>query len=143
MPSGWDVYYVVFLSALMALGIPAVLGLMTIIVSRRDVRSRGDVKHATESLSGGEGHAPITRRTNARFFLAANVAISLIALVLLLVPVVGTFQRGESSVVLLRGLMLVLSVGTFAALGLGYAASKRDLSWLRSHQCASKRNSRS
>ena len=41
VPSGWDVYYVVFLSAILALGIPATLGLISLLVSPKRKRAQG------------------------------------------------------------------------------------------------------
>jgi NADH:ubiquinone oxidoreductase subunit 3 (subunit A) len=127
MPSGWDVYYVVFLSALLALAIPSVLGLISYFVVP---------KHAAEPPKKAE-EAEVTvmaQRVNARFFLAANTALILITLGLVLIPCVGALQPGGSHQTYGRGLIAIVTVAGFAALGLLYSARKGDLSWLRSFQ---------
>lgn len=141
MPSGWDVYYIVFLSAGLALGIPAALTLVSLVVSggqraRKAVPafSPSDTPPAV-SERGVLGH-----KINTRIFLGANAALVLIALALALVPCVIDIHDlkpdhglGDEAVIL-RGLVAIVSVALFAAMGLLYAARKGDLSWLKSFQ---------
>jgi hypothetical protein len=76
----------------------------------------------------------IGRKINARFFLSANAALVLITLMLALVPCAGMLQPGIDREGLLRGLVAIVSISAFAALGLLYSARKDDLGWLRSFQ---------
>lgn len=132
--NGWDVYYVVFLSAVLALGIPAVLKLISYIFVSRSGAARNpgspslqvttplsvaqlDPRHDSQELGG--------RRVNTRFFLGANAALTLVALSLLLAPNVVSVQHD-------RGLIAIVTLSSFAALGLFYSARKGDLHWLRS-----------
>jgi NADH:ubiquinone oxidoreductase subunit 3 (subunit A) len=135
MPSGWDVYYIVFLSAFLALGIPAVLALISYLVSpqikgRKQQPLRGfnavlaDSNEANKTLLG--------QKMNARFFLAANAALILITLMLALIPCVGMLQPGTDHEGLLRALTAIVTIAGFAALGLLYSARKTDLGWLKS-----------
>lgn len=138
MPSGWSVYYVVFLSALLALGIPAVLGLASRIVSVR----RGQGRAGPPNSRGGNAQPSEetgverirTRRVNTRYFLAANAALMLLVLGFLMVPSVVVLGSGRGTEPVLKGLVTILSVTGFSALGLLYSARKGDLSWLRSFQ---------
>lgn len=138
MPSSWNVYYVIFLSAALALGIPATLALISFIVSPRSVKeimkspalpalsALNDVSRSNETFFG--------QRTNTRFFLGVNSALILIALVLVLIPCVGMFKPESGSSIFLRALIAIVSICAFAALGLFYSVRKGDLSWLRVHQ---------
>ena len=94
MSSGWDVYYIVFLAALLSLGFPATLWVISFIIAPRQFKWRfGLKKKAGRTVSEGvrflttgrEG----SRRINTRFFLAVNVATILILLALIYV----TFLR--------------------------------------------------
>ncbi|MGK5083598.1 hypothetical protein WDW37_09860 [Bdellovibrionota bacterium FG-1] len=123
MPSGWDVYYIVFLSAFLALGIPAALALVSYLVSPKN-GAKTEAVEANRTVLG--------QKINARFFLAANAALVLIALMLALVPCVGILQPGTDHEGLLRGLVAIVSIAGFAALGLLYSVRKGDLSWLTS-----------
>jgi hypothetical protein len=133
MASGWGTYYVVFLSALMGLVFPFVLGLASFLVSPRDKRP-----HRTLRLSRPEVEPQA--RINTRIFLGTNVATLLIALTLVLIPCVaglGGFIRREPvddpglPAALVVG---ILSVVAFLSLGLLYAARKGDLAWLSSRR---------
>jgi NADH:ubiquinone oxidoreductase subunit 3 (subunit A) len=126
MPSGWEVYYVVFLSALLALGIPLSLSALTRLVAPGRRRARPP----TAPREGGE----LGRRMNSRFFLATNAALVLIALALVLVPAASTLQAGNTRAGLVRGLVAIVSIAGLAALGLLYSARKGDLSWLRTYR---------
>ncbi len=128
MPSGWDVYYIVFLSAFLALLIPASLALASFLISSK-YRGRKSV------LFGNSGAPSIPAlKINTRFFLAINAALILLALGLALVPCVGILQSGIPRTELLRGLISIVSLACFSALGLLYSARKGDLSWLRSYR---------
>jgi NADH:ubiquinone oxidoreductase subunit 3 (subunit A) len=132
MLSGWDVYYVVVLSAVLALSIPAALALFSFLVSSKSA------KHDDMSMGENFPLAKISdtslgRRINTRFFLGANAALILITFALILVPCVGTVQpQQENAGTALKGLVGILSLAAFAALGLLYSAKKGDLNWLRS-----------
>ena len=135
MPSGWDVYYIVFLSAFLALGIPAALALVSYIVSpqikgRKQQSSPGF--NAVLADSTDVNRTILGQKMNARFFLAANASLILITLMLALVPCVGMLQPGTGHEGLLNGLTAIVSIAGFAALDLLYSARKGDLSWLKS-----------
>jgi NADH:ubiquinone oxidoreductase subunit 3 (subunit A) len=136
MPSGWDVYYIVFLSAFLALAIPAALAAVSYLVSPR---IRGRKQRALKDFntvladSGEPNRTVLGQKMNARFFLAANAALILIALMIALIPCVGMLQPGTDSEGILRGLIAIVTIASFAALGLLYSARKGDLSWLRSY----------
>jgi NADH:ubiquinone oxidoreductase subunit 3 (subunit A) len=136
MPSGWDVYYIVFLSAFLALAIPAALAGVSYLVSPK---VKGRKQRELQDLNTVLVDATEPNRTvlgqkmNARFFLAANAALILITLMLALIPCVGMLQPGTDSEGLIRGLIAIVTIASFAALGLLYSARKADLSWLRSY----------
>ena len=121
MPSSWDAYYVVFLSAFLALLIPLGLRLISFAVARSKPPS-----HATPRVE--------MPRTNPRFFLGANATVALIALILAIVPCISTLNPRSGSGVFWSGFVLVLSVSGLAMVGLLYAVKKGDLSWLKSLQ---------
>jgi hypothetical protein len=131
MPSGWDVYYVVFLSAVLALAIPAGLGLVSILMSGRGKRPGPS---SATPVPPVRDESALGRRMNTRFFLSANAALALIALGLVVIPCAGTLQAGETRAEVLRGLVAIVSIAGFAAIGLLYAARKGDLDWLRSYR---------
>ena len=129
MIKSWDSYYVVFLSGILSLGIPLSLGLISFIFFPKRKKTQ-----PTDSFSPT---APLLNRAkpyqsiNVRFFLAANAALVLIALALELVPCVATLQSGGKET-LLRGLISVISLASFSALGLIYATKKGNMNWLPS-----------
>jgi NADH:ubiquinone oxidoreductase subunit 3 (subunit A) len=133
MPSGWDVYYVVFLSALFALGIPAALSLVS-----RSLAARGAPRTAARAQDSPEAPAAssVGRKLNTRFFLGANASLLLITLALVLIPCISGLQArpdGAQSAAGLRWVVAsVVSLAVFASLGLFYASRKGDLDWLRS-----------
>ena len=133
MASGWSVYYVVFLSALMGLVFPVVLGLASALVSPKDRRPYRNLKLSRPEV---EPQA----RINTRIFLGANVATLLIALTLVLIPCVaglGGFIRREpveDPAVPAALVVGILSIVAFLALGLLYATRKGDLGWLSSRR---------
>src|SRR5690349_16635220 len=112
MPSSWDTYYVVFLSALLSLGIPAALGFISLLVSPRSERRREVPQKLTVEKSN---HTVLGQRINVRFFLAANAALILLALGVILIPCVGAFQASDASG-LPRALISIVTITGFAAL---------------------------
>lgn len=143
MPSGWEVYYVVFLSAILALSIPAALAMLAYLLSpKRSSREPAALEVVINqdfpSLPGLEEDTPapsdsLGRRINTRFFLGANAAMILIVFPLALIPCVGTLSSAGSTAGG-RGLVAIVTLALFAALGLLYAARKGDLDWLKSHR---------
>lgn len=135
MPSGWDVYYIVFLSAFLALGIPAALAVVSYLISSqikgRKQRTLTDFNTVLSDATQANVTA-LGQKMNARFFLAANAALILITLMLALIPCVGMLQPGTDHEGLLRGLIAIVTIAGFAALGLLYSARKSDLGWLKS-----------
>ena len=137
MPSGWDDYYVVFLSAVLALLVPLILGLLSVIFSSKRTfkpRSADSAAALSASISKDTRHPMSHQRINTRFFLAANASLVLITLGLALIPCVGTLKSSTDGMGLLRGLIAIVTIAGFAALGLLYSARKGDLSWLRSYR---------
>lgn len=134
MPSGWDVYYIVFLSAFLALGIPATLAGFSYLVSPKiKGRKQKELKDFNADLADAAepNKTVMGQKINARFFLAANAGLVLITLMLALIPCVGMLQPGTDRDGLLRGLIAIVTIAGFAALGLLYSARKSDLSWLQ------------
>ena len=133
MASGWSIYYVVFLSALMGLVFPFVLVLASALVSPRDKRPYRNLRLSRPEV---EPQA----RINTRIFLGVNVATLLIALTLVLIPCVaglGKFIRREwvdDASVPAALVVGILSIVAFLSLGLLYATRKGDLDWLASHR---------
>jgi hypothetical protein len=127
MPSGWDAYYVVFLSALLALCIPATLSFLSRILSQP---TQSPAPLPTVNAT------PVGRRVNTRFFLGANVSLLLLALALVLIPCVAAIQsmdeEGGSGLGLIT--LSIISIAVFCSLGLLYASRKGDLDWLRSYR---------
>src|SRR5438067_5199048 len=109
MPSSWDVYYVVFLSALLALGVPALLGLFSYLVSAERGKSQAPKKHS-QSVATAE---LLRRKINARFFLGVNAALILIAIALILIPCTGMLQQATDRGTFLRCLIAIVSLATF------------------------------
>jgi hypothetical protein len=143
MTSGWDVYYVVFLSALLALAFPAFLGLVSRVVSgRRTSRVHGDLE---PKFPGDTDLTSVGRKVNTRFFLGTNAALALITLMLVLIPCVATIRPsagGDSETNGLAALGIVTLAG-LSALGLFYSARKGDLDWLRSFRSGQQTDERS
>ncbi len=135
MPSGWDVYYIVFLSAFLALGIPAALAVVSYLVSPqikgRKQRTLNDFNTVLADATR-PNETVLGQKINARFFLAVNAALILITLMVALIPCVGMLQPGTDREGLIRGLIAIVSIAIFAALGLLYSARKADLGWLKS-----------
>lgn len=139
MPSSWDVYYVVFLSALLALGVPAMLGLFSYLVSAE----RGNLAKRDKSSESKASKKPVKnaataellrRKINARFFLGVNAALILMAIALILIPCTGMLQQATDRETFLKCLVAIVSLATFCGLGLLYSSRKGDLSWVQSFQ---------
>ena len=132
MPSGWDVYYIVFLSALLGLGIPAFVKaaalLLSLNVSPKNQAKKNDLRESPvqPGLNQVNEHSQLGRRINIRFFLGVNASFILIAMGMVILPCIGTLH--EKSV---RGLIGIVSLAGFTAIGLFYASRKGDLTWLR------------
>ena len=140
MPSSWNVYYVIFLSAVLALGIPAALAFISHLVSAGKVKKRLH-KEVFDEFSD-KNKTLLGRRINARFFLGVNAALILIALILLIIPCAGQLQGRSDKVGLLRTLVAIVSIAGFSALGLLYSVRKGDLSWLECFQESQKKDVR-
>jgi hypothetical protein len=135
MPSGWDVYYLVFLSAAMALLIPIGLGGISLLF----FPSGGSRKRRLPSADLEAARNPVTsdsvgNRVNVRFFLGVNAALVLIALVLGMIPVAAAIHSSADKHELLTCLFALVSLTALASLGLLYSVAKGDLSWLKSFQ---------
>jgi hypothetical protein len=145
MPSGWDVYYIVFLSAVLALEIPAALAVVSYVVSPAGSKMKGRKQRPLQGFNTVLADATEKNKTelgqkmNARFFLAINAALILIALMLSLVPCVGMLQPGTDHEGLLHGLIAIVSIAGFAGLGLLYSARKLDLGWLKTYTSGNER----
>lgn len=135
MSSGWEVYYVLFLSAAWALVFPLTLKMVSWILTRGE-----RVPQQEEAIvrSGEPNLNLASNKMNTRFYLAVNSGSILIVLALALIPAVGAMGGWERSGLenidkgtLLRGIIAVLSLAFFLSLGLFYSSKKGDLSWVR------------
>jgi hypothetical protein len=135
MPSGWDVYYLVFLSAAMALLIPIALGGISLLFfPTGTTRTRRLPSADLEAAKEKPTQASLGSRVNIRFFLGINSALVLIALVLGAVPAATIIHSSADSGDTKRGLFALISIAGLASLGLFYSVIKGDLSWLKSFQ---------
>ena len=137
MPSSWNVYYVVFLSAGVALAIPGLLALVSAGVSRLSRSSSPQPKAVRSEVfeeSPVENQVSLGKRTNVRFFLGMNVALLLVSSALLLIPIVGVFKSGAGATVGVRAAFTLFTISIFAALGLFYAVRKGDVAWLMTYR---------
>jgi len=130
MANSWDSYYVVFLSAILSLGIPMSLAVLSFLLFRR---SRPNVPKPVEVSKFSSHRSILGERINIRFFLASNAALVLIALALELIPCVVTLHS-ENREGLLKGLIAIITIAGFALLGLLYAVRKGDMGWLSTQQ---------
>jgi NADH:ubiquinone oxidoreductase subunit 3 (subunit A) len=135
--SSWDSYYIVFLSAILSLGIPASLGIISYLFFQK--RQKGQKRH--QGRAGGQNIASHSRpnrtligqKMNVRFFLAANAALILITLALELIPCVVTLQS-QTQEGLVKGLVSIITLSAFAVLGLLYSVRKGDMGWVSTFQ---------
>ncbi len=130
MTSSWDSYYVVFLSALLSLGIPGTLAVISVVFFPRE-RLKGS--RALKSPGTKPNRTILGQRINVRFFLAANAALVLVTLALALIPCTTTLQT-ENREGLIKGLLAIVTIAGFAVLGLLYSVRKGDMGWLSSFQ---------
>ncbi len=144
MSNTWNSYYVLFLSAIMALGIPISLAILSSLLGMLKGSETKTKAKATflGSPGGGQkstGAGPdltspqpsFNQKINVRFFMAANAALILITLGLALIPCVTTIQT-EKSEDLARGLLAIVTLAGFASLGLTYSVRKGNMDWLTS-----------
>lgn len=136
MPSSWNVYYVVFLSALLALALPITYKILSFIVPARKV-SKAENESKTSAPSEELNPCSLGQRMNVRFFSGAHSALVLVASALLLIPCVAMIQPSVVEYARVRSLIAILSITSFSALGLLYSARKGDLNWLNSFQASS------
>lgn len=137
MPSSWNVYYVIFLSALLAVGLPATLALVSRFVSEGDVKKHSEQEKNSEQVSN-VNEPLLGRRINGRFFLGVNAALILITLILTIIPCVVQLQNLSNQNSIFRVMVAMITIAGFAAIGLLYSVKKGDLRWLESFQKDSK-----
>lgn len=132
MTSSWDSYYIVFLSAVLSLGIPAFLAMISLVFFPRGKRKSAKTSN---QLVPKASRTALGQRINVRFFLAVNAALVLLTLVLALIPCVTTLQsenhHGHQG--LMTGLISIVTISGFAVLGLLYSIRKGDMSWLSTY----------
>ncbi len=121
MASSWSVYYLIFLSGLLSLALPAVLSLASRWVSPQ--AKRADVARSRQPVTRDGGF-------NTRFLIGANVAVSLMGFLLLLIPLVGSWGSLAKERIVVA-VACLLSVAVFAAVALFYASVKGDLGWIK------------
>jgi NADH:ubiquinone oxidoreductase subunit 3 (subunit A) len=130
MTSSWDSYYIVFLSAIVALGIPAALWAVSFLLFPKEKVRKAKSLTPIEPIPN---RTILGQRINVRFFLAANAALVLITLGLALVPCVTTLQSDHREG-LLTGLISIITIAGFAVLGLLYSIRKGDMGWLSTYR---------
>src|SRR5579872_3817657 len=122
MPSGWDVYYLVFLSAAMALLIPLGLGGISLLFFPPGrSRKRRLPSAELDALQNYDPKDSVGNRVNVRFFLGVNAALVLIALVLGMIPTAAAIHHSADRGELLRSLFALVSITGLASLGLLYS----------------------
>jgi len=147
MTSSWDSYYIVFLSAILSLGIPAVLAIISLLLFPRNplvsktkwLQQLPDFNGKNGKVGFGANRTVLGQRINIRFFLAANAALILITLALALIPCATTL-KSENQAGLVKGLISIVTIAGFAVLGLLYSVRKGDMGWLSSYQKNSTNN---
>lgn len=117
MPSGWENYYVVLIAAAVSMIVPGFLA----ILSQFSKRSHGKV--IIEPSEGYRG------KLNARFFGPLLGSLILITFALILIPCVVAVKPAAAEHASLQAASAVLVILVFAALSLGYAVKKNDVSW--------------
>jgi NADH:ubiquinone oxidoreductase subunit 3 (subunit A) len=139
--SGWEVYFVIFVSAVVAVVVPLLLGLAGRLLSYRGELERKIDLPGADLQVRRPSDTHLGQRVNTRFFLGANLALIFVTLGLFLVPYSGVVGKAGqiSDSVRLRGLVSVLTVLTFSFVGLIYASRKGDLDWLESVRESRKR----
>ena len=128
MTSSWDFYYILFLSAILSLCIPASLAAISFIFFPKAERRPS----VPQNLKGEKSNQTILgQRINIRFFLAVNAALILITLALELIPCATTVQS-QNKEDLMKGLVSIITLAGFAVLGLLYSVKTGDMGWLSS-----------
>lgn len=146
--SGWEIYYRVLLAAGVSLLLPWGLWLVSRAIQRKAPPTGSDGERSPQGTRKHGGLFPawterpqafvadeLAQRLNTRFFLAANTALALVALVLTLVPSVVLLSASRRELVQSDGikvLVLILALSVFLLVGLLYATRKGDLGWIRS-----------
>lgn len=135
MASGWETYYVLFLSAVFALTVPIALWAISWAMKYREEQGRNLELPGSDLKVHRPPDTILGKKINTRFFLGATIALVLVTLGLFLVPYAGTLAAGKglSMETRLRGLLGVLSIVFFSGIALLYAARKGDLDWLDSY----------
>ncbi len=138
MASGWEVYYVVFLSAGLAISIPFVLTLLSgLFFSGKRKKEEKTIKNPIkrqESKQENKNDTLFRKRLNIRFYLGLNASMILISLALMMVPFVGAFHPWFSNELRLGASFALISVSVFSFVGLLYSIKKGDLSWIETFQ---------
>lgn len=126
-PSGWNVYYIVFVAGALSLAVPALLALLSYLFSARRSPTdfRSSAAHRSRLLNDESNPSAPQKRTNPRAFIALSSALVLFSMALLILPCVVTLSSSP-----ILGLIGILSVCSFAGLGLLYGIRKGDLEWL-------------
>jgi hypothetical protein len=122
MASSWSVYYLIFLSGVLSLALPALLSLASRWVAPPE---RPEPSVATRPALTSEGGF------NTRFLIGANVTVSLMGFLLLLIPLVGSYGNLARERLLIA-VACLLSVVAFSGVALLYASVKGDLGWIKS-----------
>lgn len=126
----YDSYLVVFLSALLSFGIPIFLSFFSFFFHQHhSTKKVADlrVSKKPDELDFQIGQAWLGKKMNTRFFLSANVALSLIAFALVLAPCVVILQSIHQENVL-HSLIAIVSLSCFSTLSLAYSIFKGDIS---------------
>ena len=130
MSSRWDQYFLIVLSALVAVIFPLLLSFMSRLFSSR--MKPGIIDRS--SLFPPRTTQPKLKKINLRFFTSVSLASVFLSLTLLLVPCVVTvrtlIEHGESKEAG-RVLLSIISVSGLLLLGVFYSVSKGDLNWIR------------
>jgi NADH:ubiquinone oxidoreductase subunit 3 (subunit A) len=129
VPSGWNIYYIVFFAGALSLVVPALLTALSFFVTgtQRAEKKGASSRPAEAALSVEENPTAPGKRTNPRAFTALNSALALLGIALLLLPCAVTLGSNPT-----LGLVCVLSLTLMAALALLYGIRKHDLEWLMS-----------
>ena len=131
MANSWDTYSILFLSAILSLGIPSSLFLFSSLFFSKKKSSLS--KTSPFQLHSKVNQTILGQRINVRFFLAVNASLILMTLAIELIPCVITL-RAESQERLLKSSLSIVTLAGFAVLGLLYSVKKGDMGWLSSYQ---------
>ncbi len=136
MATGWETYFVIFVSAVVALLVPLLLWALSRFLAFKEENVRKIELPGADLKVQRSPDTVFGLKINTRFFLGANIALVLVTLGLFLVPYAGVLgdRAGQALGVRVKGLISVLSVLTFAGIGLLYAVRKGDLDWLNSYR---------